>query len=163
MNSYQDLVSAFNFAELSTESLNIDSIPEQAQFEWSSDVTQIPRDVITFLLRVVNNGDVEFDSARAVYQNQSQPLYIFRAPRPTGTDQDIIPITPFQYLPRETKVSEWVDENNFINRFFFARAVEDVIERFEEANYDYIANYTFKAESGVVDGDKGIFLSIYPN
>ena len=72
MNSYEDIVSAFNFAGISTNSLNIDSIPEQAQFEWSSDATQIPRDIILCLFRIVNNADLPFDSARALYQNQSQ-------------------------------------------------------------------------------------------
>ena len=153
------MVEAFEFAGVSTDSLNIDSIPEQAGFEWSVDAAQIPRDAITILLRIVNNANVDFNiDAKIEYQSKSQPLYIFRAPRPTGTDQDIQPITPFQWDPRETKVPHKLSENNKFNKKLFRKAVRSAKRKFKREGYKLISETEWKQESGVVDGDKGILL-----
>lgn len=156
--SFNDLKGAFEDAGLSPDSLNLDSIPIEGNFAFSQDLTVFPRSTITTLFRLVNNGAVrdEREALVSLYQNETQPLYIFRK---LGVTEPRIPISANL---RNELVPNILSENTLLNRILFESVVRQTkIEFILRRRMILVSDTQFIQDQGFITDSNGDDLGVF--
>merc|ERR1719410_813367 len=120
--SFDDLKDVYDSIDgLSSDLLNLDSIPQEADFIYSGDISQIPRSAITHLFRVVNNAadKEENEPLLKLFQNRTQALYVFRAPYDPEDAASLQPRVPMTVALRRERIRPIKAEATCLNRILF--------------------------------------------
>jgi len=163
--SYNDLKDVYNSIDgLNSDYLNLDSIPIEADFIYSADITQIPRSAITHLFRVVNNAadKEQNEPLLKLYQNRTQTLYVFRAPVDAEDPDSIQPRSPISVDLRKERIFPLCAEATLFNRILFQDIVNQVkIEFILRRRLKLVSETRFVQKSGVVQSDAGVDEGVY--